>query len=275
MRFNKTKRFVKKTAKRAGKFLRKRYSGWNGIRNGVNDVASVAKLASMINAEKRRTTQIIQSSSTNSFGQFRQTSGTTATSGHWVYDLTPIVTQGTSINQRSGSSIKMTSSYMKLQLGHMINTAGNLYYKGYIVQVLGAPQNINTMVTQFLQATLFVTGVTSYDYNSLIRPDYLGQYKIIKQFSGLLQADNIAGQQRQVERTIKLRWNKGKGHHIRYDADSNVITDGQIIMILLADTGNCGTVDNTGTPVIAGQYTNQNSSGATINMANIHYYYDN
>lgn len=276
MKFKQTKKFVKKAGKRIYRGLKQRYSGWNGIRNGVNDVASVAKLAAMINAEKRRITQTIQASSLNCFGQFNQTSSTTATSGHYVYDFTPIVAQGNGITERSGSSIKLTSSYMKFQFVQMDNASGMINFKGYFIQVLGTPQNVGTMANQFLQPNLFITGVNTLDYNSLIKPDFLGQYKILKTIKGTVNADNIAGQTMITEKIVKFKWNKGKGHHIRYDGNTNTIADGQIIFIMTADVGNNSvTFSNTGTPSINGVFARGAGTGIYLNMSAIHYYYDN
>ena len=57
-----------------------------------------------------------------------------------------------------------------------------------------------------------------------------------------------------------MAWKHKGDSHIRYDKDTNVVTKGQILMIIVADIGDVGAASQTGVGV-------QNTTR--------HFYYDN
>ena len=117
--------------------------------------------------------------------------------------------------------------------------------------------------------------------NSNYNPDFRGEYKILMNRMVRMPQRNYSGTASGVlkEVTIPFRWNRGKGHHIRYISGSNTasvadLANGQIFMYVLSDVGNAGTVNYTGTGsgLIPSATSN---SGYLVNYDFTHYYYDN
>jgi len=120
-----------------------------------------------------------------------------------------------------------------------------------------------------LLAELYNTSTSSgiIDYNSQLDPDYTGTakrfymktYTVNPQFSAEVMIKDF---------NLPLRLN----HHIRFDDNTTTVTDGQIIMILLADSGNNNT---TTVSTLANIPILLANSGLIFNYDMKYYYYDN
>jgi hypothetical protein len=249
----------------ASKGIQKRY--FKGSNYSKPDYSQMAKdilaLKSVINSEKKRFT--FPSSGPLNFGQVNVNA-----SGHYALDMTPIIGEGVTYSTRNGASIKLSSSFLEFQFYQQTNRSSGMRFKLYFVQVKGAIQTTSTFVSQFLNPNPFVSG-TIYDYNSTTNPDYFGQYKIIYTKDVYLKDDSTTSDIIIKDVKIPLKYNKGLGHHIRYNGDTNTVADGQLMLLIVADSGNfaSGVSSIANIPIIGGL------TGANMNINFTHYYYDN
>ena len=259
------KRTVRTQAKKAKKFVKKRY-GFNKASKRVNTGAiarDVAKLAMMINAEKK-----FFQYPTNSFlmGQVNASS-----SGAYCLDMTPYMTQGTDATTRNGNSIKLTTSMFQFQFIQQANAVTDV---NIIVDMIQLMIPITTFGVASL-ANIYDPGVFSgvIDYFSPRNQNHYAQYKVIRSFKVHLKGDQVSPETTIKSVAIPHKWNRGKGHHIRYQSNSGGAADvanGQIIMVFRADTGNEGTIVST-LPVAQTQVL----TGCQVFWNFKHYYYDN
>lgn len=260
------KNYVKKQKKRAYNFVKKRYTTKQGSPKITKLIKDVAYLGSMINAEKKR---VITPYSSTFLGQV---SGNTQ--GYYTADLTPSVNEGVGYQNRTGSSIKLHSMCLTGLVSAQANQDQKVRFKWMIFQVKGAPQVARTFTDNVLQLNPFVgSGGSIRDYNSDLNPDYFGTYRIIRKgrFT-ITPAQYSTAPLQQTPIKILHKFNRGKGHHIRYSADTNTVLDGQIIFMVLPDCGNCDPV----TASTLGNVVNTAAAtGDNIVFQTQIYYYDN
>jgi len=270
--YRRLRKFGRKVFKRAGRYIKKRYFKGKGY--GSPRIGQMSKdlsfVKSMINAEKKRFNQV---SSNILVGQIN---ANFAGGGFHIQDITPTPGQGTSYSTRNGDSIKWSSSHMKFQVtSQLVGNSNSMKFKGMVVQVLGAPQAINDIVPNLFVGNKWInnsnSGLQIYDSNSEIDPDYFGQYRIVRRFSWYLPVSQTASTRTVKTYTVGLKLNNGKGHHVRFQQNSNTVTDGQYVLIIFADSGNIsGTTSSIVTaPILTG------NTGASVQMDLLHYYYDN
>lgn len=272
---------LKKVGRQLKNTLKKRYVTKTGKGLRVGTLArDVMFLKSIINSEKRR---LFQTWTSLLVGQ-TNFNGTTLNPGYNMLDITPIPSQGNNVSGRAGSSIKLTASYMKFQLAQQTNCQSNIRYKIIIVRVNGDPQTVSvgasSGVNKMLSApTWFSAGSSGanmslfHDYNSTRNPDYFKTFQVLAVRTGTVTPDSVSGALNTSEVTIKMRYNKGQGIHVRYNADSNTVATGQLFALLFTDRGNAGGTTITNAP---GGIIDVNAlTGLNVNVSNIHYYYDN
>lgn len=249
----------RKYYKKAKKAIKKRYFKGKGYSrpNVGTMVKDIKLLKSIMNSEKKNYITTLQA---YPVGQLNINNG-----GYFGQDITPIPAQGTTDITRNGDSIKLCSAYIKFQFWDMTSTQQSMRVKIILLRVMGAPQTASTVVSQFLKPNPMVTGGTIYDFNSSTNPDFFGQYKIIK-IKTFKTQDNYSSQVAIRDITIPLKFN----HHIRFTNNTTTVSDGQLMCIVLTDSGNIGTISTvTGAPVLAA------SSGLNMNFNMTFYYYDN
>lgn len=222
----------------------------------------VMMLKSTINAEKKFIDQVFS----NNIAQLSAN-----TSGFIIGEITPIPTEGITRSTRNGASIKLHSTHMQYQIIPQTSFKGPLKLKIMFIQVIGAPTtSYNPFVYNIFNNNAFVSP-SIVDYNSTLNPDAFGTYRILRTFYTTVAPQTETGQIPIKTGTIGMKYNRGKGHHIRFAGDTNVLADGQIVMILLCDTGNSSSSASTSTGVA----TQTALTGITVQMATRHYYYDN
>lgn len=221
----------------------------------------VLMLKKMVNAEKKR---IVQNNGGYTVGQCSVNG-----QGFLAFEVTPVMSQGNTNSTRNGSSIKLNSSYMKLQFLHQSNTTQPIRLKCYLISVPGLPTtNITGFINNMFSANPFITGGTIRDYNSQPNPDFFRQYRIIRKTSVYLPPDNYSGAMSIKDVAIPVKF---RNHHVRFNGDTDTITAGQLIFLVMADSGNMGgTTSTLGNIPVTGA-----STGAILNYNIIHYYYDN
>jgi len=128
------------------------------------------------------------------------------------------------------------------------------------------PQTIaTTLLAQLYQPSTLTNLI---DYDSQPDPDYTGTAKKIFTKYVVTATPQYSGQVIVQDISIPLKMQ----HHIRYDDNTTNITDGQLILFVFADTGNCsGSTTSTTTNV---PITAQNT-GLSLNYDWRWYYYDN
>lgn len=204
-----------------------------------------------------------------------------ATAGGWAaFDVTPYPIENNGFAGREGSSITLQSSYMQFKFTQMsTNTLTPIKIRMRIVQVLGAPQTPQGALEAFYLNSALPNGSNIgsnsglIDYNSNISPDQRAQYKQIYHGVTTLWQDNIDAGLQVKNHVIKLKYNRGAGHVVRFLQNSTTITHGQLMMFITCDAGNIGssTFSGNGSPTLV---NNASNSGAECNFNICHYFTD-
>jgi len=224
-------------------------------------IKDVAMLKRMINAEKKETSEL-----TYTFN-VAQVNGNS--NGYKTYDVTPIISQGITGQTRNGNSLKIHSMVFK---GQMLQQTGNHHQGKVRVEFFMnkatpfAPWSDTDLPNIYNPYT--ITGL--YDTNSTRSTDTYKNWVKIASKTLVIKQDNYSGVQGWKDFVIPLRF---KSYHIKYDDNNtNAVRNGQLIMVVLADSGNSSsTVSSsvTNIPVTA------ISTGFTMNMTQKSWYYDN
>lgn len=223
------KKAVKKVKRKVGQAVTKRYYGNKKLNVGqiVKDVAMVKRL---MNVEKKR---FNLQSSANPVGQVFGN-----IDGWYCVDITPAMAEGVGYAQRTGASIKMTGYHLTAQFVQQSGSLGRQNFKIFIYQVMGTPLAVGTIPTTLWNPNLFVgTGTQIVDYNSQLNPDQFGKFKLLQYKHVSIAPDSISGQT--AFRTFSM--GKKLNHHVRFNKDTTTVVNGQIIMVVLADSGNSST----------------------------------
>lgn len=251
------KQYGMKLQRKAGRLIKKRYFKPTGMKQLVRDVALVK---SVINAEKK----IIEYSYTNYIGQCNINADT----GWWAQDITPTPAQGNAQNQRSGASIKLTSTVIRAQFVQMTQLNTDLRFKVFVIKTVGQPNVIDaTAVSKFLKADVISTMT---DFNSNRNPDYFRDFVVVSTKVFKIVNDS-ATSQNQI-RDIQLNL-KHISHHVRTSGDSQtLVASGQLWLLIVSDTGNTNTVSPSTLTNVANKAT---ATGSQFFMNVKHFYYDN
>lgn len=252
---------VKKAYKKAKPYIK---AGIKTI-NTIGDLATkVYALSSIVNAEKKR----YLSQATNLV--LGQVDGNAT--GCTVLDITPAPAQGTTDVTRNGDSIKLHSSVFNFQFRQQSACATAIKGRIEFYYVLGAPQATSTVVSQMYLTNPWASGSVVVDLSSHINQDYRQQYKFIRGVNVYVPTDQISGANTIIDVKVPLKYNFGKGHHIKYNANSTTISAGMIIAIFRADRGNSSTSTAS---TLTGLVDTVINSGLYFNYNVTHYFYDN
>lgn len=164
--------------------------------------------------------------------QVAQVSGNST--GHWAFEVSPAPANSTAQNGMIGNEIQLTSCFYDFQfISQSAMTLGQRL-KMYIIQVKGLPINVAAAGTMFLDPTNFITSSTIYDLHSPRNMDYAKNFKLLKTHNVTIKADNYGTQGNQFVR-IKGGLKFKKPITQKYSTN---ITEGQIICLIVADSGN-------------------------------------
>lgn len=255
--------FASRVYKTGKRLIKKRYGTLRKPKIG-RIIKDVQLLKSVINSEKKRT-QLVASNG-YSIGQCDGNN-----TNYSIFDLTPTPASGAGYNQRTGSSIKLHASHIDFMFRQMSGAVSPIHIKMLLVQVVGKTQVASSFMTRMYELNQFVTlsGVpTIVDYNSQLNPDYFKEYKILRTKRFTLPLDQITGQVQIKSFKMGIKY---KNKHIRFDKDTITVTDGQLFLVVLADSGNISSSASTlaNIPVSAAY------SGCYMYYDCNHYYYDN
>jgi hypothetical protein len=183
-------------------------------------------------------------------------------------DVTPVPTQGATRTTRNGASIKLSSQYYRFQIAQQSGTTQPIRLRIQLYSVIGTTNNINVGVAQgeIYNSNPF-NGLT--DFNASRNPDYLRDYKLLRQKTITLAPDPLASTTMIKELAFGMKY---RSHHVRFSGDSQTVTQGQLILCVQADCGNASTTTASTTANIPITII---SSGCTIQWTVDNYFYDN
>jgi len=260
---------LKKAVRGAKRFVKKRYNVGGKKKGGPNTgqiVKDVMSLMSMVNAEKK----------INNIGVIQSTVGQVSgasSSGTLSLDVTPMMAQGADQFQRNGISIKLHTQLYQIQLSQMTaSTCANTFCfelwlnKGSVIDQA-------TAVSQIYDPSVF-SGII--DMTSSRNADHFNNYSLIRRVKKRLSDPSYAGDLTNSTFTVPIKFNRGKGHHIRYTGtgSTNYLTDvqsGQILLVCRADNGNRATASVSTLPVAI----KASNTGINFTWAVKTWYYDN
>ena len=257
-------KFLKK-ALRSGKRLVKRRYGI-GKKRTLNMGAlakDVARMVSVINAEKKSKELPLE------FRYIAQ--AYVNVSGTQIWDVSPwSTTQGLTASNRTGDSIKLCSALFEFQVAQL--SAANVENK-FIIELWynkGQYQTEATALTQLFSPSTFSQVI---DFNSPRYQNYYGDYRCFRRKIITMKSDSTSGDTQTQTFNIPIKFNKGKGHHIRYVANTGVpasVQNGQMFMTVRCQNGNYGlTASTLSIPIQAP------NTGLQMNSAVKFWFYDN
>lgn len=265
------RKYVKKSGTR--KYARKVYKATglvNPIKKGRISTTRLAKdvsiLKGIINSEKFRLETQIPTTGNVAIGQVDGNS-----SGHFIADVTPYPSQGDGYNNRQGNSIRWKSSHYSFFFRRQSTAQGPCKIHIQFIKVIGEPYTTpSNILGRFIEPNRWISGGSIYDTASDRKPEYYRQFRVIRSKTYYFKNLDYANQPAQ-QKTVNIGF-KLSNHHVKWNNNSNTLAQGQVLMLITMDTGNCSTstvstlddIVNTGT-----------STGMIMNCNRVDYYYDN
>lgn len=270
-------RNIRKAVRKTGQAVKRRYGAKAGGRKSTGGVRvmkmakDIMYLKSVLNPEKKRTEE--SNINIDPFGEIPLGQVNANNDGAFVRDITPFLTSGTGYNQRNGASVKLHSSIWNMQFNQQANTINTIRGILEIWAITDDPySNVETFRREKYQLNPFVTpsGSAPRDLHCQYNPDNYMKGRCIAKRRFSVVADQLTGQKSLTNLKIPIKYNKGQGHHLRWDKDSTTLLNGQLIMVIRCDRGNMGTISTlTGVQDVA------TLTGLTFQYSVQHYYYDN
>lgn len=226
---------IRQGAKRAGRYVKKRYFKGKGYSNPkINTIArDVMRLKGMINAEKQNIESNV--STLHTLGQF---SG--ASSGRQCLDIMPVISQGVGEDNRKGDSLKVCSMVLKLKVEtNSFNTLQPTGYTFYLLRQPTNPLNVTQTPDFFLEPNPFSGVVDAYSNRNY---QHFKDYIVIGKVRGKLMSNtNDSLNQIQVKSHMIAR---KVDFHIRYNKGTNTIINNPIYLLAVADDGDRATANH-------------------------------
>ena len=264
---------MKKAVRSGKRAVKSRYGiGKNRKLNTGRIAKDVARLAMMINAEKK-TFSITGQNELALVGVGQVSANST---GARIFDVTPLITQGATAESRNGDSLKLVSAYFQFMIAQQ--TAGQVANKASIELWHyngGAPIAVGDALASIYQPTVFSTVI---DYQSARNIDKMGDWRLARKMIVSLEGEQVAGTKTCKYVNMPLKFNRGKGHHVRYSGSTisnNPLTDlangrSQLFLVYRVESGNkSATVSTLNVPITS------ITTGLEISTSYTMYYYDN
>ena len=262
-------RAVKKLYNKGRKAAKKRYMAKPGGRQGTYGVrvgkmiTDIKYLKSVLNPEKKRIHY--QTTEDAPIGQINGN-----TDGGYFGDITPVPPQGITYDTRNGASIKLHSSMWHFQFVQQVGVICDIKVCLEMYVIKGEPYSGFTFRNERFLPNPFIIGGDVRDYNTQINPDNYMKGKLLCRRYITLKEDATGSSKNVYDLKIPISYNKGQGHHIRFNKDTTTVEHGQMYMIIRTDRGNIGAVSTlVGPPDI-----NQNT-GINMRWSVQHFFYDN
>lgn len=193
-------------------------------------------------------------------------------SAEFARDITPIPAQGTTSVTRNGNSLRLHSTYIKFQFQPQSTNGFPMKFRVMVCKVIGAPVSnvVADFTPRYFKPNPFIGGGTIYDYNSDRREDTFKDLRIIRSAVVTVPPGQHSGQTQLKNAALGIKW---KSHHVKFTNDgSQAVSDGQIVLLILADVGNKSASTNstlTGTAVLG------INTASFVSYEMTHYFYDN
>jgi len=216
--------------KKGATVAKKRYFKGKGYSNPklATMARDIARLKSVVNVEKKFIQSNIVPYATAPIGQVNINAA-----GLYLADITPLPIQGVGQSMRTGNEIKLVSMCFKGQIKQQVDCRHPGRLKIIFFKPVGPNVSTSAITNgQFLTNNPLTTVI---DYGSTRNVDFFKNYTVMKTLYVNIPADNTSNETmlKDVSFITKL------SHHLKWDADSNsTISNGQIYMLVLADSGN-------------------------------------
>lgn len=162
------------------------------------------------------------------------------TAGFYASDVTPSPTQGATYQQRIGSTIRLKHFRLQYQLIAQSNYNQNCMIKMLLVRVKGAPVTPSSFVNDMYNPNPFIYngGVNAgiVDATSLLNQDYKKNYQVVKSKTIRIPIENYANSIAVRNGVLDVWWKTPM--EILFDGNTQNLMSGQLILILLANSGN-------------------------------------
>ena len=254
------KKYIKKTAKKVFRAVKKRYTTQTGGLRIKQVVKDVAMLKSLVNVEKK-------SIQTIELGDFTVAQCDGNNSGSIFSYICPEISQGNGYNQRSGNEVKLVSMCIKGQVKQQTFQRHPTRLKITVFKIIGQVPAISSLVTYDTKFYELNPLNTLVDFNSSRNVDYFKNFRVLSTKYVTIPAEATSGEQMIKDFSIIMKLN----HHVKWDKDTTTISNGQIVMCITADSGNKSTTvtSTLNVPITAV------STGNIINYYTKFYYVDN
>lgn len=226
------KRYAKKQLKKGGRYAKKRYFRGKGYSNPkISTMAKdVMRLKAMINAEKKN----MELSDTAAY-VFAQNNSTGT--GTRCVDITPVISQGSSEDQRNGDSLKVASfCYQAEVTSNSFNTLQPTRFRIVLFRQSTNPVSTATAITNMYENNQF-TGVI--DYNSNRNYQNFKDFQILGVHTGIIRS-NTNDSSNQIQ-NAQVKICRKANFHIRYSKGTTTILNNPIYAMYLADAGDFNT----------------------------------
>ena len=259
---NYIKRKARKAVRKVGQAVKKRYTNKRGGTRMGRLAKDVMYLKSVLNPEKKRFQFY------NPDNLIGQVNGNT--DGGFFTDVTPIPSQGITYDTRNGASIKLHSTMWHFQFTQQVGVVADIKLILEIFSIKGDPYTGFTFRNERYLPNPFISGADIRDYNCQINADNFMKGKLVARRKITIRQDEVSSVKNLVDVKIPILYNKGQGHHIRFNKDTTTVESGQLCMVIRADRGNIGAVSTlSGIPDVG------LNTGVNMAFNCINYYYDN
>lgn len=225
--YRKYKRYARKYGKKIyRKAIHPYVNKKKGYANRMKLYKEVQAIKKMVNAEKKTAED-----SKTGIGVAQLANGS---DGIYVSSITPVIPQGSGFGNRTGRSIKCSGLFFRGQFDAQTNQVNEIKYSLMLVTVKGNTQSTTDIANNMFNVDS-LSGIR--DYFCSRNPDHYGDFRILAARNYTLRPDQITGQTTKVNFMMPLKLR----HHIRYNQNTNNITEGEIYIIIRASDGDSGT----------------------------------
>lgn len=256
-------RYVRKNLRKRAVRVRRASKPRKPVAKLARKVQKIARVVSAV--EKKRNTFTF----TQPVGQVNQNGN-----GYYCTDVTPMPSEGNTITTRNGSRISLMSLHYNFQIaaqGSLAECPTKL--KFMLISMKGFPYSagaVQAFPTSAFSSNLWINSAIV-DYNSMINPDYRNLFSVVATKTVYLPASSATTGTQPVQKSFSFGHKFKRPHVVRFNADSATLITGQLLLVILADTGNMST---TSVCTLTGVEQTAINTGVNVRCNGIHYFTD-
>ena len=224
------KSFGRKLFNKGKKVAKKRYFTKKGLPKVGTMVKDVMRLKRLMNVEKK---YVDIAEESHQVGQFSATSVSAYTYGYKMHDITPTISQGTTVAERTGNSVKLTGATMRIQVYHTQNQVNINTAFIDIFEVDQAKSINDTTALEIFDKNPFY-GTSIIDSASQRNPNYRNVFKKIASRRVNMPSDDLSNDAGLRYIDIHLKLNK----HLKFNGSNSAPVNCQYIAFYRASNGN-------------------------------------